>query len=208
MNRPAYNNFSNVFDDPNDDAQFIWSTNLVLDNEVAVRKVIGDQTPPVASFSVSSSAIQDGGALPDNLKCDRDGGTGQSPPIEWTGTPAGTQSLAVIMHHYPQGTVEGVDIPSQYWLLWNVPGDTTSIPQNNPTSLGNEGSDKDRVSTGYTSPCSPAGGGTNGYTITVYALDTTDIGLGDMDDINVDWQALTNAIDGKVLASGSIDFVN
>eukprot|EP00903_Cladosiphon_okamuranus_P004454 g4452.t1 len=41
VNRPSYENFENVFDDIDDDAEFIWSTNLVLDNEIAVRKVQG-----------------------------------------------------------------------------------------------------------------------------------------------------------------------
>ena len=35
-NKPAYTNFTNIFDDPVQDAQFIWSTNLILDNEVVV----------------------------------------------------------------------------------------------------------------------------------------------------------------------------
>ncbi len=36
-NKPAYTNFTNIFDDPTNDAQFIWSTNVILDNEVIVR---------------------------------------------------------------------------------------------------------------------------------------------------------------------------
>ena len=36
-NKPAYTNFIDVFDDSAADAQFIWSTNVVLDNEVLVR---------------------------------------------------------------------------------------------------------------------------------------------------------------------------
>lgn len=39
-NKPAYTNFSNIFDDVANDAQFIWSKNVVLDNEVIVRKTI------------------------------------------------------------------------------------------------------------------------------------------------------------------------
>lgn len=39
-NKPAYTYFENIFDDPARDAQFIWSTNVVLDNEVLVRKTI------------------------------------------------------------------------------------------------------------------------------------------------------------------------
>ena len=43
-NKPAYTNFTNIFDDASNDAQFIWSSNLVLDNEVIVRKTIGTNT--------------------------------------------------------------------------------------------------------------------------------------------------------------------
>ena len=39
-NKPAYTNFTNIFDDVANDAQFIWSKNVVLDNEVIVRKTI------------------------------------------------------------------------------------------------------------------------------------------------------------------------
>ena len=37
-NKPAYTNFKAVFDDPAADAAFIWSSNLVLDNLVLMRK--------------------------------------------------------------------------------------------------------------------------------------------------------------------------
>ncbi|QWX85204.1 hypothetical protein H0I23_06090 [Cellulophaga sp. HaHaR_3_176] len=36
-NKPSYTNFINIFDDNEVDAQFIWSTNVILDNEVIVR---------------------------------------------------------------------------------------------------------------------------------------------------------------------------
>lgn len=39
-NKPAYTNFTAVFDTPGADAQFIWSSNLILDNLVLVRKTI------------------------------------------------------------------------------------------------------------------------------------------------------------------------
>jgi Secretion system C-terminal sorting domain len=39
-NKPSYTNFVNIFDDATNDAQFIWSKNVVLDNEVIVRKTI------------------------------------------------------------------------------------------------------------------------------------------------------------------------
>lgn len=36
----AFTNFTNIFDDAANDAQFIWSTNVILDNEVIVRKTV------------------------------------------------------------------------------------------------------------------------------------------------------------------------
>lgn len=43
-NKPAYTNFTSLFDDPTNDAQFIWSTNVVLDNEVIVRHTVNGPT--------------------------------------------------------------------------------------------------------------------------------------------------------------------
>lgn len=39
-NKPSYTNFTNVFDDTQHDASFIWSTNLLLDNVVLLRKKV------------------------------------------------------------------------------------------------------------------------------------------------------------------------
>ena len=47
-NKPAYTNFRTIFDDVTNDAQFIWSKNVILDNEVIVRKT-------VASLAVSEN---------------------------------------------------------------------------------------------------------------------------------------------------------
>ncbi len=40
LNKPAYTNFTELFDDPRRDAQFIWSSNLILDNLVLMRKKV------------------------------------------------------------------------------------------------------------------------------------------------------------------------
>lgn len=159
------------------------------------------------SFTLSSPEIVDGGALPAALKCTRDGGDGVSPPLAWSDVPAGTESLAVIMHHYPRDAVAGRDAPSHYWLLWNIPADVRKLERANPASIGNEGADKDEQHTGYTPPCSPAGSA-HQYTITVYALDGPLTSLPENDDISVDWITLTEAMAGKVIASSQIGFEN
>ncbi len=53
-NKPAYTNFTQVFDDATHDAEFIWSTNVILDNLVIVRKMIG-----IASSSVHDATDGD-----------------------------------------------------------------------------------------------------------------------------------------------------
>ncbi|EDM43987.1 hypothetical protein SCB49_10367 [unidentified eubacterium SCB49] len=39
-NKPSYTNFTSIFDAAENDADFIWSTNVVLDNEVLVRYTV------------------------------------------------------------------------------------------------------------------------------------------------------------------------
>lgn len=159
------------------------------------------------SFTLSSPDFQDRGRLPLSGKCHRDGGQGLSPQLDWTSAPAGTQSFALVMHHYPRGTVEGKDEPSQYWLLWNIPSDVHSLSLGNPESIGDVGADKDRRGVGYTPPCSP-GAATHSYTITLYALDAAPDQLPTKDDPAVNWATVMSAIDGKVIASSALSFVN
>lgn len=165
--------------------------------------------PAVAqnALTLSSPVMDDGGTLPADLKCSRDGGDGLTPPLAWTGVPAKTQSLALIMRHYPKGTVEGADAPSQYWLLWNIPADTAGLPRGNPASIGDEGADKDERRTGYTPPCSPPGP-RHEYVITLYALGSALDSLPANDDPQVDWSVMTKAMEGKVIASSRIAFWN
>ena len=161
----------------------------------------------VSGFTLTSPELTDGGNLPADLKCQRDGGDGVTPPLQWTGVPEGTKSLALIMHHYPHGTVEERDAPSQYWLLWNIPVDTRALPRGNPESIGDEGSDKDKRRTGYTPPCSPPGS-KHKYIITLYALNAPLNTLPAKDDGDVDWSAMATAMQGKIIGSSSISFFN
>lgn len=43
-NKPAYTNFTDVFDNPTADAKFIWSSSLILDNEIVLRTVVPGTT--------------------------------------------------------------------------------------------------------------------------------------------------------------------
>jgi len=56
-NKPAYTNFTNIFDDPTHDAQFIWSTNLILDNEVIVRHTVSSVTGILENEKINNSIL-------------------------------------------------------------------------------------------------------------------------------------------------------
>lgn len=46
-NKPAYTHFTDIFDDATDDAEFIWSSNVILDNVVLTRYTVGAPTTRV-----------------------------------------------------------------------------------------------------------------------------------------------------------------
>ncbi len=47
-NKPTYTYFKGIFDDASNDAEFIWSSNIILDNEVIVRYTVAS---PVSIFN-------------------------------------------------------------------------------------------------------------------------------------------------------------
>ena len=53
-NKPAYMNFTDVFDNPSADAKFIWSSSLILDNEILLRTIVPGTTS-VNDFDDESS---------------------------------------------------------------------------------------------------------------------------------------------------------
>jgi phosphatidylethanolamine-binding protein (PEBP) family uncharacterized protein len=121
--------------------------------------------------------------------------------------PEATQSLAVIMQHYPRGKIAGTDAPGQYWLLWNITADTTAFLRGNPTSIGDEGAEKNERRTGYTLPCSPRGA-RHEYAITLYALNSAPDTLPTSDSPQIDWTEMTKAIAPFVISSSSLAFWN
>lgn len=114
----------------------------------------------VESFTLSSPEVVEGGALPAEYTCD---GASATLPLAWSGTPAGTRSLAVIMHH-----VAGPGDTHWYWVLYDIPADVTSLSKNS-VGIGTLGTNSVNGETAYTPPCSK-GPGEKVYIYTVYAL--------------------------------------
>jgi phosphatidylethanolamine-binding protein (PEBP) family uncharacterized protein len=111
-------------------------------------------------FVLTSPEVGEGGILPVEYTCD---GASNTLPLASSGAPAGTQSMAIIMHHIASPT----DL-HWYWVLYDIPADVTSLPKN-VTGIGTLGINSVNGQTAYTPPCSK-GPGPKEYIYTVYAL--------------------------------------
>lgn len=83
--------------------------------------------------------------------------------MAWSNAPAATKSFAITMHTIPPTGDKHV-----YYVLYNMPATTTSLPENN-TSIGLFGINTVNGKTSYTPPCSQ-GPGPKEYIMTAYAL--------------------------------------
>jgi len=120
-----------------------------------------------------------------------------SPPLSWSGTPAGTKSIAIICDDpdAPMGTWV-------HWVLFNLPPDTTKLEEGIPTkptlSNGAIQGINDFRKNGYGGPMPPPGK-PHRYIFKVYALDTK---------LSLDSKAkkadLEAAMEGHILARGEL----
>ncbi|MGH7665029.1 MAG: YbhB/YbcL family Raf kinase inhibitor-like protein [Gemmatimonadaceae bacterium] len=123
------------------------------------------------TFHLASAAFAEGKPIPRRHTCD---GEDLSPPLSWTGAPAGTRALALI--------VDDPDAPARVWVHWvifDIPADTTELPegisQGAPLPAHAREGVNDSKDVGYSGPCPPPGT-PHRYRFTLYALDT-ELGL-------------------------------
>ncbi len=105
-------------------------------------------------------AVEDNGTLPLDYSCD---GTSASPPLEWSGEPAGTTEFCLIMWHVP-----GPNSSKFYWIIYNIPKEVHSLPKNVGKAVGVLGLNEHNTRE-YEPPCS-SGSGDKVYRLTLYAL--------------------------------------
>ncbi|WP_123534263.1 YbhB/YbcL family Raf kinase inhibitor-like protein [Halosimplex salinum] len=145
------------------------------------------QTDPLV---VSSDAFDDGETIPE-----RHTGVGEdvSPPLTVESAPAAAETYALVM-----------DDPDAddylHWLIWNVPAETTEIPEEIPRTESVDSLDGARQGTndfgeiGYRGPLPPTDDGPHTYRFSAYAVDTTlDLEAG------AGRGPLESALDGHVL---------
>ncbi|NEU79941.1 YbhB/YbcL family Raf kinase inhibitor-like protein [Nostoc sp. UIC 10630] len=88
-----------------------------------------------------------------------------SPPLEWSGLPAGTQQLALICHDPDAPLPQGFT----HWLIYGI-GPTINQIAEGDASKFTEGMNSSNQP-GYTGPAPPKGHGLHHYYFWLYALD-------------------------------------
>ena len=122
------------------------------------------------SFSLTSSAFAEGGAIPSQYTCD---GRDLSPPLAWSGVPAGAQSLALVVDDPDAPDPAAPKMTWVHWVLYNIPPDTNGLPEGAGAAelpAGTREGLNDWHRTGYGGPCPPIG--RHRYFEKLYALDT------------------------------------
>jgi Raf kinase inhibitor-like YbhB/YbcL family protein len=117
------------------------------------------------ALQLTSKAFQDGQAIPKKYTCD---GQDVSPELAWSGAPAGTKSLALI--------VDDPDAPAKVWVHWVVydlqadaRGLPEGVPQDGELRDGVRQGKNDFGKIGYGGPCPPRGPA-HRYFFKLYAL--------------------------------------
>lgn len=145
-------------------------------------------------LSLSSIAFQDGERIPVKHTCE---GQDISPPLMWSESPQGTQSLALIL--------DDLDAPGgvfTHWVLFKILPDSRQLPEAIPTQAqlpsGALQGKNDFGRIGYGGPCPPPGR-PHRYCFTLYALDRVlDLKAG------VSKKQVLDAMQGHILAQGKL----
>jgi Raf kinase inhibitor-like YbhB/YbcL family protein len=150
-----------------------------------------------SSFKVTSPAFSSMGAIPKKYTCE---GGDTSPPLEWTGAPAGTKSF-VLVEDDPDAPDPAA--PKRVWVHWVVyaiPPTVTRLAEGASSALpkGAKAGTNDFGKTQYGGPCPPKG--RHRYFHKVYALDT----VLDLPGASAKKADVESAMKGHVLAEAEL----
>lgn len=158
----------------------------------------GPATPPLI---MTSTAWEDGGVIPDKYtQAAPAGTTAVSPDLKWSQVPAGTQSFVLLMHDPEPVLNKGSKMDITHWLIWNIPGTSTGLPEGVAQGELPDGSRQVSLrSNAYMGPGAPPGP-YHHYTFELYALDIKlDVPQGTPQEAAATRTAIVNAMDGHVL---------
>ncbi|HTQ36954.1 MAG TPA: YbhB/YbcL family Raf kinase inhibitor-like protein [Steroidobacteraceae bacterium] len=122
-------------------------------------------------FSISSPAFAHQAPMPRRYTAE---GENLSPPLEWSGAPAGAKSVALIMDDPDAPDPRAPQRTYVHWVLYDLPVGAKALPAGASSSGLPPGTrqglnDEDRAQ--YSGPAPPVG--RHRYFIKLYALDTT-----------------------------------
>ena len=144
-----------------------------------------------SGLTLVSSAFVDGRTLPTIYTCD---GASTSPPLSWSGAPAGTVGYALVMRHTEtQGT-------RWYWVLYDMAASVTQLVAGDapPATVGTTSVGPEHA---YAAPCSK-GPGLKKYSFDLYALSAQPTFAAGTE---VSRDALLTAISGHILATTTLN---
>jgi Raf kinase inhibitor-like YbhB/YbcL family protein len=153
------------------------------------------RVPPLI---MTSTAWEDGGVIPD--KFTQAVPNAVSPELRWTQVPPGTQSFVILMHDPEPVLNKGSKMDITHWLIWNIPGTSTGLPEGVAQGELADGSRQVSLrANAYMGPGAPAGP-YHHYTFELYALDIKlDVPQGTPQQAADTRNAVINAMDGHVL---------
>jgi len=145
------------------------------------------------AFALTSPAFEHSGAIPSVHTCE---GRDVSVPLAWSGVPAGTRSLALIVDDPDAPDPSAPKMTWVHWVLYNIPPSVEGLAQGASVDALPKGTLEGRNDwgrTGYGGPCPPIG--RHRYFFKLYALDVLLPELGQPDK-----KRLERAMQGHVLA--------
>ena len=149
---------------------------LLLTSLSCLIAIVACNAQSAPALTLQTSAFEDGGIIPIKFSQAAAGaapGGGTSPQLTWANAPAGTQSFVLHMHDLDFVHQKTTD-DQVHWLVWNLPANTTELPEGVPAgSQLPDGSYQISV-TGpvYRGPGAGADGPLHHYVFEIFALDT------------------------------------
>jgi Raf kinase inhibitor-like YbhB/YbcL family protein len=156
----------------------------------------GPATPPLI---MTTTAWEDGGVIPDKFT-GAAGPAAVSPKLDWSQVPPGTQSFVLLMHDPEPVLAKGSKMDITHWLIWNIPGTSTGLPEGVAQGELPDGSRQVSLrGNAYMGPGAPPGP-YHHYTFELYALDTKlEVPQGTAQEAAKTRTAVVDAMDGHVL---------
>ena len=121
-------------------------------------------------MDLSSIAFAPNADIPSQYTCE---GRDQSPPLAWSGVPAGTRSLALIVDDPDAPDPDAPRMTWVHWVVYNLPPASSGLvagASNTGLPAGTLEGLNDWQRKGYGGPCPPIG--RHRYVFKLYALDT------------------------------------